>query len=89
MKVEKTRRCMSPNAMFQSPLAGHRSLVEHGPVTRGTINRQFADKRGATLAVDAGTIRRRHLVDVVVIYPEADLQPFLRGAVKRLKLMAT
>jgi hypothetical protein len=64
----------------QCPLTRYRTrkaMIDESIQLRDRVVRQFAKRPCVSLAIDAGTIEKRHFLDIMILAPYSSLDPFL------------
>jgi hypothetical protein len=63
-------------------------MVEYSRKIHDDYMTRYAQMPCVSLAVDAGTIERRHFLDIMILAPYSKIKPFLYDAVENLSLTA-
>jgi hypothetical protein len=54
-----------------------RAMIDESTIERNDVIEEFAKRPCVSLAIEAGTIERRHFLDVMILAPYSNLCPFL------------
>jgi hypothetical protein len=61
-------------------------MIDESTHQRNGVIKQFAERPCVSLAIDAGTIERRHSLDVMILASYSNLRPFLYDVYEQVVL---